>query len=72
MMNLKSKIRGKSDHRVWQDGFDIDVPLFNNPAFKQKTVFLAAFKAVDARFTFTTRAVFTDFKPLHSRIHFPF
>ena len=46
-------------------GLSIDIPLFNIPDFKQKTVFLAALKAVDAKFTFTARAVFTDSKPLH-------
>jgi hypothetical protein len=43
----------------------IDISFLSFPAFKQKTVFLAALKAVGAIFTFTTRAVFTDFKPLH-------
>ena len=45
----------------------IGITFFSLPAFKQKTIFLAALKAVDAIFTFTTRAVFTGFKPLHSQ-----
>ena len=39
---------------------------FSLVVFKKKAVFLAAFKTVHAIFAFTTRAIFTDFKPLHS------
>ena len=61
-------------HRVLTPykGLLIDFPFLSPPDFKQKTVFLAALKAVNAKFTFATRAVFMDFKPVHSRIHFPF
>jgi len=52
-------------------GLSTDIPFLSTPNFKQKTVFFAAFKAVDATFTFTTRAVFTDFKPLHRNSSLP-
>jgi len=45
----------------------IHVTGFGLTIFKQKTVSLGAFKTVDAIFTFTTGAVFTDFKPFHSQ-----
>jgi hypothetical protein len=52
-------------------GVSIDIPFLSPPDFKQKTVFLAAFKAVDAKFTFATRAVFMDFKPFHRQTSLP-
>ena len=60
-------------HRVLTPykGLSTDIPFLSPPDFKQKTVFLAALKAVDATFIFTTRAVFTDFKPRHCQTSLP-
>ena len=52
-------------------GLSTDIPCLSPPDFKQKTVFLSALKAVDATFTFATRAVFTDFKPRHCQTSLP-